>query len=404
MNYNLNQVIDREGTGSNKWELYRGGSHAGPIVPIDPKLERDGPIPMWVADMDFASPQPVLDALSKRINHGIFGYTSASEGYYSSIVSWFENRHDWKISKEWITTTPGVVPALHFAVKTWCHKGDKVLIQKPVYYPFFRAITNGGCEIVSSNLIEEGGFYSMDFEDLEAKASDPKVKISILCSPHNPVGRVWTSEELRQYGDICNRNGVIVIADEIHSDLMMPGNFFQPYASLGDKFANNVMVCTAPSKTFNLAGMHLSNMVIPNSELKKEYDSYMFEIGVAGGLNPLALVAIEAAYRRGEDWLSQVLEYIHKNYLFLVKYVAENIPQLSISDLQGTYLAWIDFRALGLDQVSLEKLTQLDAKVLFDEGHVFGEEGLGFERINIACPRSILVLALERLKVQIKLL
>ena len=402
MNYNLDQIIDRGGTGSNKWDSYRGGSHAGPIVPIDPKLQSDGPIPMWVADMDFSSPQSVLDALSKRVDHGIFGYTSASEGYYSSVVSWFEKRHAWKISKEWITTTPGVVPALHFAVKTWCHKGDKVLIQKPVYYPFFRAIANGGCETVSSNLIEKGGFYNMDFEDLEEKSSDPKVKISILCSPHNPVGRVWTSEELRQYGEICNRNGVIVIADEIHSDLIMPGNVFQPYASLEDEFANNTMVCTAPSKTFNLAGMHLSNMVIPNSKLKKEFDSYMFGIGVAGGLNPFALVAIEAAYRGGEDWLDQVLEYIHQNYLFLKQYITDNIPQLKISDLQGTYLTWIDFRELGLDQVALEKLTQLDAKVLFDEGHVFGDEGFGFERINIACPRSILALALHRLKIQIE--
>ena len=402
MNYNLDQIIDRKGTCSNKWEFYRGGSYAGAIIPIDPELQNDGHIPMWVADMDFSSPQPVLDALSERVNHGIFGYTSASEGYYSSVVSWFENKHDWKISKEWITTTPGVVPALHFAIKTWCHEGDKVIIQKPVYYPFFRAIANGGCEIVSSNLIEKNGSYSMDFNDLEEKASDPKVKIAILCSPHNPVGRVWTKDELRQYGEICNRNDVIVIADEIHSDLIMPGNIFQPYASLGDKFANNVMVCTAPSKTFNLAGMHLSNIVIPNSELKKEYDTYINEIGVAGGLNPFALVAVEAAYRGGEDWLNQVLEYIHQNYLFLTQYIAENIAQLRVSDLQGTYLAWIDFRELGLNQESLEKLTQLDAKILFDEGHIFGDEGFGFERINIACPRSIVAKALNRLRVQIK--
>ena len=404
MAYDLDRIIDRKGSGSSKWELYRGGSHAGPILPIDSNLQSDGPIPMWVADMDFSSPQPVIDALSERARHGIFGYTSASDSYYASITDWFLKRHGWEISKDWISTTPGVVPALHFAIKTWCQPGDKVLIQKPVYYPFFRSITNGGCEIVSSNLIEEHGSYQMDFEDLEQKASDPLVNLAILCSPHNPVSRVWTAEELRQYGAICNRHDVMVIADEIHADLMMPGNIFQPYAALGDAFANNTMVCTAPSKTFNLAGMHLSNMVIPNSDIKQAFDAYMQETGVAGGLNPFALVAIEAAYRGGEDWLAQVLAYIHTNYLFLKQYLADHLPQLHLTELQGTYLAWIDFRELGLDQAALEKLTQLDAKVLFDEGHVFGREGFGFERINIACPRSVLALALNRLKIQIDLL
>ena len=402
MKYDLDRIIDREGTGSVKWEMYRGGSNAGPITPVDTSLASDDPIPMWVADMDFACPKPVLDALSERVRHGIFGYTSASDGYYDAVTGWFKKRHGWDVSKKWITSTPGVVPALHFAVKTWCQPGDKVLIQRPVYYPFFRAITNGGCEIVSSNLTEEDGYYQMDFEDLEKRASDPKVKISLLCSPHNPVGRVWTVDELRQYGEICNRHGVIVIADEIHADLMMPGFTFQPYAMLGREFANNGIVCTAPSKTFNLAGMHLSNLVIPNPDLKQAYDAYMFETGVAGGLNPLALVATEAAYLHGEEWLTQVLKYIHDNYLIMREYLAENLPQLCASELQGTYLAWIDFRELGLNQAAMEKMTQLDAKVLFDEGHIFGKEGFGFERINLACPRSVLSLALNRLKIQIE--
>lgn len=401
MKYNLDLVIDRSGTGSSKWGSYRGGSHAGPITPIDPTLQSDGPIPVWVADMDFASPQPVLDALSERVRHGIFGYTVATDAYFDAVTDWLGKRHGWDVSKDWISTTPGVVPALHFAVKTWCKPGDKVLIQKPVYYPFFRAITNGGCEIVSSDLIEEGGAYQMDFESLEQKAADPQVKLAILCSPHNPIGRVWTEDELRQYGEICNRHGVVVIADEIHADLIMPGNVFQPYAKLGSAFADNSVVCTAPSKTFNLAGMHLSNMIISNPDLKTAFDGYMAETGVAGGLNPLALVAIEAAFGEGEDWLAQVLDYIHGNYLYLKQYLSENLPQLKVTDLQGTYLAWIDFRELGLDQASLEKLTQLDAKVLFDEGHIFGAQGLGFERINLACPRAIVVVALDRIKAQV---
>jgi len=402
MKYDLDRIIDREGTGSVKWGMYRGGSHEGPITPVDAELNGDGPIPMWVADMDFASPKPVLDALSQRISHGIFGYSVAPDSYYDAVTDWFKKRLGWDVPKGWISTTPGVVPALHFAVKTWCKPGDKVLVQRPVYYPFFRSITNGGCEIVSSNLIEEDLNYRMDFEDLEKKASDPGVKLALLCNPHNPVGRVWTADELRQFGEICNRHNVIVIADEIHADLMMPGISFQPYAMLGDEFANNTVVCTAPSKTFNLAGMHLSNMVIPNPKLKQDLDAYMTETGVAGGHNPLALVAIEAAYREGEEWLTQVLAYIHANYQLVEAFLAENLPQLKVTPLEGTYLAWIDFRALGLEQPALEKLTQLDAKVLFDEGHIFGEEGLGFERINLACPRPILNLALSRLKTQIE--
>ncbi len=401
MKYDLDRVIDRNGTGSNKWSFYWGGSHSGPITPIDSTLQSEGPIPVWVADMDFASPQPVIDALTQRVQHGIFGYTSATDSYFDAVTNWLSRRHGWDVPKEWISTTPGVVPALHFAVKTWCKPGDKVLVQKPVYYPFFRSIKHGGCEIVSSNLIEEAGAYRMDFADLEIKAADPDVKMAILCSPHNPVGRVWTADELRQYGEICNRNGVLVIADEIHADLMMPGITFQPYAMLGDEFANNSVVCTAPSKTFNLAGMHLSNLIIPNPKLKADYDRYMAETGVAGGLNPLALVAIEAAFNEGEDWLAQVLDYINGNYLFLKHFLAENLPQLRLTELQGTYLAWIDFRALGLDKPALERLTQLDAKVLFDEGHVFGDEGFGFERINLACPRAIIEVALNRLKVHI---
>ncbi len=402
MSYDLNRIIDRNGTASMKWSAYHGGSHGGPINPIGPDLSGDGPVPMWVADMDFPSPQPVLDALKSRIDHGIFGYTLAPDSYFDSAINWIKKHHDWEIPKEWMTTTPGVVPALHFAVKTFCQAGDKVLVQQPVYYPFFRTITNSGCEVISSPLIDGDDGYAMDFEDLEQKASDPAVTVAILCSPHNPVGRVWREDELRQYGEICNRHGVLVIADEIHMDLMMPGNTFYPYAQLGSEFADNVLVCTAPSKTFNLAGMHLSNMVIPNEKLRRAYNNYMTNTGVAGGHNPLALTAIEAAYNHGEEWLEQVIEYIWGNFQTLKTYIDQHIPQLKVTELQGTYLCWVDFRGLDLGQDKLEKLTQLDAKVLLDEGHIFGQEGHGFERFNLACPRPLLNLALERLKMQIE--
>ncbi len=401
MKYDLDRVIERGGTGSAKWGNYHGGSNAGPIKAVNADLTGDGPIPMWVADMDFRCAQPILDALAKRTEHGIFGYTMGTDGYFEAVIDWMQRRHNWTVERDWISTTPGIVPAVHFAVKTYCEPGDGVLIQRPVYYPFFRAITNGGCEIVSNSLVEEDGHYTMDYDDLEAKAADPKVKISVLCSPHNPVGRVWTADELRRYGEICNRHNVIVIADEIHFDLMMPGVKFEPYALLGEEFAQNALFCTAPSKTFNLAGMHLSNVITPNPELKQAYDGYMLRTGISGHLNPLVISAVEAAYREGEDWLAQVLDYVWGNFQFLKSYMAEYLPQIKVTDLQGTYLCWLDFRALGLDRAALEDLTQIRAKVLFDEGYIFGDEGEGFERINLACPRAVLELALGRLKDEI---
>lgn len=401
MKYDFDRVIDRSDTGSVKWDLYRGGTHAGPISAISANLGDEGSIPMWVADMDFTAPPPVIAALEKRVRHGIFGYTTVGDSYYETVIKWFKRRHNWDIKQEWISTAPGIVPALHFAVRTFCQPGDKVLVQHPVYYPFFRSILNGGCEIASNPLINNNGHYEMDFDDLEIKAADPAVKLAILCSPHNPVGRVWTQEELRRYGEICTRHNVLVIADEIHCDLMMPGNTFYPYGLLEDELINNVLICTAPSKSFNLAGMHLSNMVIPNSELHEAYDAYMFRTGVAGGLNPLAVTALEAAYNESEEWLDQVIDYIWANHLHLKEFAAENLPGITIYDLQGTYLNWMDFRGLGLDQTKLEELTQLKAKVLFDEGHIFGAGGDGFERINLACPRPILDTALARLKAEI---
>ena len=401
MKYDFDRVIDRSNTGSSKWDLYLGGVHAGPIKAIGPNLDDDGPIPMWVADMDFPSPQPVIDALTDRVRHGFYGYTVLTDSFYDSILNWFSRRHNWEIKKEWITTSPGIVPACHFAVSTYCKPGDKVLVQTPVYYPFFRSITNGGCEIVSSSLIDNDGHYEMDFDDLEAKASDPKVTLAILCSPHNPVGRVWTKEELRRYAEICKRHDVLVIADEIHCDLVRPGVKFHGYGLLGDEFTDSVLICVAPSKTFNLAGMHFSSIIIPNDKLRKAYQDYMLKIGVGFGINPITITAFEAAFNHGEEWLEQVLDYIWANHEHLKSYMAENIPAIKVYDLQGTFLNWMDFRGLGLDRPQLEELTQLKAKVLFDEGYVFGDDGEGFERINIACPRPILDAALARLKREI---
>ncbi|MBT6136461.1 MAG: pyridoxal phosphate-dependent aminotransferase [Rhodospirillaceae bacterium] len=404
MKYDFDRVIDRANTGAVKWDRFNGGSNAGPIDPITAGLKGDGPIPMWVADMDFVSPQPVVDALAERATHGVFGYTVADDSYYDSIIDWFQRRHNWTIERDWIITAPGVVPALEFAIKTFCEPGDKVLVQRPVYYPFFRVIEHGGCEIVSNTLVENAGVYEMDFEDLEAKAADPKARIAILCSPHNPIGRVWTQDELRRFAEICTRNGVMVISDEIHCDLIMPGHRFQPYGTVGEEFADNSIITTAASKTFNVAGLHLSNIIIKNPDIREKYQEYMVQTGVAGGLTPFGLIGTEASYRGGEDWLAQVLDYIQANYDHLKSELARRMPSLTVSPLEGTFLAWIDFRKLGLDRAGLEDLAQVRAKVLFDEGYIFGDEGDGFERMNIACSRAVLDLALDRLEKEVKAL
>ena len=397
MKYDFDRIIDRTGTGASKWERYTAGKTDNLNLLIDPHLKGDSTLPMWVADMDFQVPQPVIDALVKRSAHGIFGYTVASKSYFRSIIDWFLARYNWKIEEEWIIPAPGVVPAIQFAINVLCKPEEKILIQGPVYHPFYRVIKSAGCEIVSNSLRLDASGYNMDFSDLGRQLSDPLVKLAILCSPHNPVGRVWTVDELTRFGELCDSNGVTVIADEIHCDLVFSSNRFIPYGSIKPDFLNNVLICTAPSKTFNLAGMHLSNIIIPNELLRHRYKSYIEKNSLSGGLNPLALSAAEVAYQEGEEWLEQVLDYVWENYQFLQRSFGDQLSKLSVSDLQGTYLAWVDFRSLGIEANELERLIQSEANLLFNQGYIFGREGIGFQRINIACPRSVLERAVKRL-------
>ena len=401
MKYDLGNLIGRGGTNATKWESYSGGNQSGLIEFIGPDLKGEGLLPMWVADMDFQTAQPIIDGLIERVRHGIFGYTFASEDYFKSITNWFFTRHNWTVEKEWIVPTPGIVPAIQFAINTFCSPGDNILVQGPVYHPFYRVIEASGCKVVSNSLVWSDGGYRMNFSDLETQASDSQLKLAILCSPHNPVGRVWTVEELKQFGEICNDNNVLVIADEIHCDLIGPVSTFVPYLKAGFNFSDRALVCTAPSKTFNLAGLHLSNVIIPNPDLRDQYLAYMKKNAVGGGLNPFSLIAAELAYTMGEDWLEQVLLYIWDNYKYLQRFIKEYLPQLVLSDLQGTYLAWVDFTLLKLSPEELELLIQKKAKLLFNQGYIFGEEGAGFQRINIACPRKVLELGLGRLKTAI---
>ena len=397
MKYDFDREINRRGTNSVKWEFIHEGDELIYREEADDSSAGDRLLPMWVADMDFPCPEPVVDALVARAQHRIFGYTSPTDSYYRAIVDWMKRRHGWVIAPEWICTTPGVVPALNLIVKTLIVPGEKVLIQTPVYYPFNKAVENNDGVLVTNSLRFENGHYTMDFADLEKKIRDPKLKMAILCSPHNPVGRVWTRAELHRFGELCIKNDVQVISDEIHGDLILDDHVFTPFACLGDVFAQNSITCTAPSKTFNLAGLKTSNIIIPNGQLRARFNKTLAKSGLKG-VNSFGVVALEAAYNHGEAWLEQALDYITGNLRYLEQYIAEHLPQITVIPLEGTYLAWLDCRRLELDKKELERVMLKEARVYFDEGYIFGSEGDGFERINIACPRSILVEALERIR------
>ena len=393
--------IDRRYTGSVKWEFAIDSEDPSQKSRTDACFGSNRVLPMWVADMDFPSPEPVIKALQKRAQHGIFGYTQPDQAYLEAVTGWMKKRHGWHVEESWIVTTQGVVPALHLLVRALTQPGDKILIQRPVYYPFFSAIEKNGCRIVSNSLVMTDGQYRMDYDDLETKAADPDVKLAILCSPHNPVGRVWTREEIQRFGHICLRNHVRVISDEIHGDLVYPGVTFSPFAVADSAFQENTVVCTAPSKTFNLAGLQTSNIFIPDTKIRQKFKESLLANGLSG-LNPFGMTACRAAYEEGEPWLEDLLHYLKANLDALVNFFESEIPEIKVIHPEGTYLVWFDCRSLGLDKHQLRNLFLDQARVFLDEGNLFGPEGDGFERINIACPRSLLMEALGRIFAAIK--
>lgn len=394
--YIFDEEINRKDTHSIKWEFLfpngrpQYGDHA------DPKYGCERILPMWVADMDFQGPPEMIEALVRRAQHGIFGYSLAGDSYYEAVLGWMARRYGRSIPREWLVVTPGVVPAINMLIQGLVQPGEKVLVQRPVYYPFFAAIENNGAQVVSNSLVLTNGRYQMDFDDLAAKAADPAVTMAILCSPHNPVGRVWNPEELNRFGQICRENNVLIISDEIHCDLIYAGHTFTSFASLNDDFAQNSIICTAPSKTFNIAGLKTSNLIIPQAEWRRKLAQVMTRHGLLGS-NAFGLVATEAAYNHGEAWLTAVMAYIQENYRFMAEYITAYLPQLRITPPEGTYLVWVDCRALGLGPAARKELFMGQAKLFLDEGEMFGPEGEGFERFNIACPRTILTEALERM-------
>ena len=381
--YDFDKVIDRRNTGSVKVDFIKENG-----FPEDT-------IPLWVADMDFETAPEIKEALKKTAEFGVFGYTIYQKSYFEAVHSWFQRRFDWNVEAEWMLQTPGVVFALSAAVRAFTNKGDAILIQRPVYYPFSRVIEQNERVLVNSPLVYKEGTYHMDFVDFEEKILANQVKLFILCNPHNPVGRVWNKEELCRIGEICRKHHVFVVADEIHCDFIRPGHEHINFASLGESFAQNCMVCTAPSKTFNLAGLQISNIFIPNEERRNQMKQELQRLGYEE-TGVFGITACEAAYRYGENWLKELLEYLEGNLTYIKEFIKEKLPKISLIEPQGTYLIWLDVSAYGYTPEQIKTRLRSEARLWLDEGEMFGEEGAQFIRINIASPRSVIQRAMER--------
>ncbi|MBO8158213.1 MalY/PatB family protein [Thermosyntropha sp.] len=385
MPYDFDEIIDRKNTGSMKWDG------------VKDIFGEEDLLPMWVADMDFKAPEPVIDALIARAKQGIFGYNRKTDAYDEAVIKWFKRRHNLDLRREWLCFSPGVVTGLNLIVRAFTEEGDKIIIQPPVYYPFYHVIGDNKRIIIENNLLLKDERYYMDFDDLEDKVKDKKAKMLFLCSPHNPVGRVWKKEELIRLGEICLKNDVIVVADEIHCDLVYSGYKHIPFASLSPELARKSITTVSPSKTFNLAGLQTSVVIIPDSEYRACYKK-MLNIHRASHINTFGMVALEAAYNYGEEYLDQLLSYLEGNLNFLISYIEENMPQIKVIKPEGTYLVWLDFRSVCADYEELNQIMIKKAKLALDPGYWFGEAGKRFMRINIACPRTILEEGLRRIR------
>lgn len=387
--YYFDKVIDRHGTNCLKFDFAKERGKNGDELSL------------WVADMDFQVAKPITDALQAQVNHGIYGYTEVKSDYFDIVKNWFKDNFDWEIKKGSLVKTPGVVYAIAMAVKAFTKEGEAVIIQQPVYYPFSEMIIANNRKLVNSPLVLKDGRYEIDFEDFEKKIVENNVKLFILCSPHNPVGRVWSVEELKRIGDICIKHDVVIFSDEIHADFVYEPNKHHVFASLGESYAANSVIATAPSKSFNIAGLQVSNIFIENKKLRDAFRNEIVKSGYSQ-LNTMGLVAARAAYESGKEWLDEVRAYIKDNLIFFRDYLKENIGELSLIEPEGTYLVWVDFRKLGLSEKQREDLIVNKAKLWIDSGAMFGVDGEGFERFNIACPREYLKMALDSLAKAIK--
>ena len=384
MREDFDKTIDRSNTYSIKYNTISRGK---------PK----NVLPLWVADMDFQTPNCVITALEEHSRHGIFGYSDTDEAYFRTLQNWFLRRFNWSIEKDWLIKTPGVVTAIHIAIRALTQKGDSVIIQQPVYYPFSSAVKRTGRTLIVNELLYQNGGYTIDFDGFEQKIKENKVKLFILCNPHNPVGRVWEREELIRLGDICLDNGVIVVSDEIHQDFVYEGHEHLVFSTLTPAYQDITITCTAPSKSFNLAGMQLSNIFIANEQIRK---LFLREYACCGLSQPgvMGIVACRAAYECGEVWLNELITYLAGNLVYLKNFLKERIPKITLVEPEGTYLVWLDFRAFGFDDEKLNDVILNKAGLWLDGGGMFGPSGAGFQRVNVACPQSVLSQALQRLE------
>lgn len=380
MKYDFDTIIPRRGTGSYKWD----------------SSEEEGVLPMWVADMDFQTAPAVIEALQQRVAHGIFGYTKVPDAYYEVVAGWFEHQHRWQIDPEWMIYTTGVVPAVSAIIQALTGPGDKIIVQTPAYNCFFSSIRNSRCILSANNLIYKEGRYTIDFDDLEEKAADPKAKLLLLCNPHNPTGRVWTPAELRRIGEICLRHGVFVVADEIHCELTYEGYDYTPFASLSEDFRRHSATCISPSKAFNLAGLQIANIIAADEDVRRRIDRAI-NVNEVCDVNPFGVAATIAAYSEGVEWLNALRAYLWGNFRYLQTYLAGHLPQLGIIPLEGTYLAWLDCRAMGLSSERIAEWLLEEGRLQVNPGTMYGPGGEGFIRLNFACPRTLFADGLERL-------
>ena len=384
MTYNFDEVIDRKGTNCLKYDF---------------ALERgypEGVLPFWVADMDFRTAPPVIEELERRVQHGIFGYTDPGADYRAAVWNWMKTQHDWTPAVGSLTITPGVVFALGMAVQSFTAPGDAVLIQQPVYYPFSSIILGNDRQLVNSPLVLKDGHYEIDFVDFEQKITSKNVKLFLLCNPHNPAGRVYTRDELQKMATICLQHGVTIVADEIHNDFIRKGYEHTVLASLGNDIAQHVVTCTAPSKTFNLAGLQISNIFIENESMRQKFRATIDHAGYSQP-NALGMFAAQAAYEKGLPWLEALRDYLEQNYQKTKAFLAQHLPKVTLIEPEGTYLLWLDFRAYGLSAKELDDIIVHEANLWLDSGHIFGKDGEGFERLNIACPWATLEQGLKQL-------
>ena len=388
MKYDFETVRKRFNTGSMKWnEMVKHGVK-----------ETEDIIPFSVADMEFVTPPEIVEALKRELDTSIMGYENPTPEYLATVCSWMKSRRNWDAKPEWILPSSGVVNAFFQAVRTYTNDGDGVMIMTPVYFPMSMAIDSTHRKLVDNQLINTGTSYEIDFDDLERKASDPDTKMLILCSPHNPTGKVWTREELTRIGEICLKHDVLVVSDEIHFDLIMPGHVHTVFASISDEFAQNCLVLTAPSKTFNIAGLQTSNIFVPNPKLREKFLASLRLSNPNPKCNILGYVACEAAYKHCAEWLDECLSVIDTNRKVVCDFMAREFPAVKVHELEGTYLLWLNLNGLGLSYKEIERINHEEARLFFDEGYVFGKQGEGFERWNLACPTRYIHEALARMK------